>query len=1492
MKAAFLLISVSVSLSVSGQTPKSFSSDPAKFMTELTRFIEETDKEEGKTVDETFKPVWTGGGFTADQQSTVIKTCNAMLKKRLKALPDFKGYIRSLVSFAGARPSGDVFDAWHASIEKTLSLPSRNFVLFITASGLLFRDNTLYESVSTRWYFTSSDFRFEFDSLPKVTVISTDLNCSARGDSSVVRSTRGSFYPTRKLFAGQGGKVNWQRAGFDESYARAELRSYTVDVTGSDFTADSAVFYCTSYFSQPLLGRYSDKILANASEENASYPRFQSYATDLEVRNIHPGVDYSGGFSIIGNRIMGYGNREASAYITIGREGKLFFRAASYSFAIRKDRITSDNASVSFYLDQDSIYHPSLTLKYMVDDREMTLIRAEEGKSQAPYMDSYHQLDMYFDGLYWKVNEPLINMKMISAAEESKAVFESANYFRKNRFQQLQGIEEVHPLFRVKQYCENHGTRDVYSEDLAREMHLPVAEVRNMLIRFSNSGFVAYDSREDMAIVKDRLYYYLMANVGKVDYDVIRFESVIKALPNASLNLLNNEMTLRGMAPVVLSDSQNVVIYPKEQEIKLKKNRDFAFAGKVRAGRFEFHGKEFGFEYQTFKINLNNVDSLRLKVESDDPKEVDYYGNRKLVYVRSVLENINGDLLIDNMINKSGLKEYPEYPVFNSRKDSYVFYDRPYIQQGVYDRDRFYFHLDPFTIDSLDNFSREGLRFGGEFVSAGIFPDFRDSLKLQPDLSLGLVRETGPSGWPAYSGKGTFTNTLTLSNEGLYGDGTLDYLTSHSVSNTFLFLPDSMNTLAERFTNRKTELGGVEFPDVLGDAVRLHWEPYKDFMDVYRVSTDIAMYNDQVKMTGDLTLAPAGMTGRGTMQFVTSELESNRFKYKKDVFDADTSNFRLNSDETSTLAFATNNVQSHIDFTKRYGEFKSIAGGSIVNFPLNQYISFIDQFKWFMDEKELELSSSEELESKEVSDTVATNITLSGSEFVSLDVRQDSLRWKAPYARYSLKDYLIKAEKVAVIQTADAFVIPDSGKVVVERYAKMRTLNNARIIANTTTKYHTVYNSVVNILGRKRYEASGDYDYVDENKVKHHFHFDNIGVDTAFQTVASGELSNEEGFPLSNNFLFKGSVELTASHQFLTFSGYAKPNIRCDKITQNWIRFKGDINPENVSIPVNSPVTDAGQKLSAAIAQASDSTGIYAAFLMPKQKASDLEVISAAGVLYFDKLDKKFKITTEERLQRPSDPGNFLSLDDARCLVYGEGKLDFGSQLGQVGLKTVGNVTTNLNNDSTSVNIMAAVDFPFEEDALKVMWDELSNNALLEPTVDVGRAGYERGIIELAGKEKAEKIITELTLYGSFKKMPEELRHTLFLSDLTMAWDDGTRSYRSIGKIGVGSIDKVSVNRKMKGFVEIVHKRTGDALYIYLEPEEGTWYYFGYARGLMQTLSSNSAFNEVINKLKPDKRVSKEKDKPDFEYMLTTDRAVKNFLKKMQPQPSQPSEGQ
>ena len=115
-------------------------------------------------------------------------------------------------------------------------------------------------------------------------------------------------------------------------------------------------------------------------------------------------------------------------------------------------------------------------------------------------------------------------------------------------------------------------------------------------------------------------------------------------------------------------------------------------------------------------------------------------------------------MLIDAPKNHSGFGKASTFPQFQSFKESYTYYDKKTIFKGVYDRDKFYYKLDPFTMDSLDNFRNEGLIFEGEFSSAGIFPTFREQLSLQPDYSLGFVRKTPPGGFQVYGGKAKFEN--------------------------------------------------------------------------------------------------------------------------------------------------------------------------------------------------------------------------------------------------------------------------------------------------------------------------------------------------------------------------------------------------------------------------------------------------------------------------------------------------------------------------------------------------------------------------------------------------------------------------------------------------------------------------------------------------------------------------------------------------------------
>jgi hypothetical protein len=381
-----------------------------------------------------------------------------------------------------------------------------------------------------------------------------------------------------------------------------------------------------------------------------------------------------------------------------------------------------------------------------------------------------------------------------------------------------------------------------------------------------------------------------------------------------------------------------VVIYPKNQELVVHKNRNFDFAGRIMAGRFEFFGKKFDFDYDKFKINLDNVDSLRLRVESDDKDE---FGKVQLKKVKTVIENVIGDILIDHPYNKSGSKSLAQYPVFNSVKNSYAYYDKGSILNAVYNRSNFYFQLDPYQVDSLDNFSNSGLIFDGTFVSANILPDIREKLSLQEDYSLGFKRKTEESGIPIYESKGTFINKLQMSHKGLRGTGEIKYITTTAKSDDFVFYPDSVNAFCRSLTVKPETIGKVEYADVEAADVKLHWEPYKPGKFEFQQTTQaISMYSGESKLKGKIAIGEDGMTGAGTLEFAAAEIESKQFRFKKEDFKSDTASFAFTArdvvkeDGTKEVAIKTDNVKADVSFKNRMGQFKSNAEDSYIEFPV------------------------------------------------------------------------------------------------------------------------------------------------------------------------------------------------------------------------------------------------------------------------------------------------------------------------------------------------------------------------------------------------------------------------------------------------------------------------------------------------------------------------------------------------------------------------------
>jgi hypothetical protein len=1467
------------SLQVSAQT-KAFTNDQAVFLQEMTTFLVEADKKEGKPfMEQEFAPAWNGAFFNQAQRTRIVDLANVMLKKRFEAFPGFRDYLGSLVAFVGGGRSAADLETYMTCLENAAkSSRKQNLSDLIAMSASLFKDNTFYKGASVQWQSSSPNFTFAFDSVPKVVFANLDLRCLAKGDSLVVRQTSGTYYPTQGIWRGKGGRIDWVRAGLKPTATFATwTRPYEVKVKGSEIEVDS-VSFSDPYFDKGLLGKVQDKLLANVKVENASYPRFESYDRRKKIRDIMEGVDFEGGFSFQGAKLLGYGTREEPAFLVFYKDKQPFIVTSGMIYTIEPDKINGEDVSVSIRMEKDSIFHPSVNVRFRKDKKLLTVIKREEGLSLAPFYDSFHELDMHFEELRWKQGDPMLEISNLQGSSQTKTLFESNNYFKRARYEAMLGVDAIHPLSRLREFSKKVG-EEFSATDFAVHTKLQKPQVIPMLFDMAIKRYISYDPETEMVHVLPRLGEHVLASAKKIDYDVLQFTSNADDGVNGTINLLNYDLALKGVARIILSDSQDVKIYPSDKAVTIKKGRDFTFGGKISAGKLNFHGKEYYFHYDPFIIDLLNVDSVSFYADSFEP---DANGEYALVRVKNVLEKVSGTLEIDEPSNKSGIQvvdrnghtegRYPAFPKFNSAQESFVFYDRKNIQNGAYVRDKFYYRSDPFLIDSLDNFTNTGLHFPGILMSGGIFPDIRETLRLQPDYALGFVRSTGDGGLPIYGKKAKFADTLKLDNKGLHGYGDFTYLTTIAHSKDLYFTPDTAFGVSDTLYNGAAASPTMKVPNVHASNVFIRFEPAQDVLMATQLTVPMVMYDKMAYLHGKTELTPKGMTGAGLIDFTNATLKSKLFQFETMKLHADTSDFRLTEGDTSSIAFRTDNVNATVKLDERLGEFVSNGKETKVEFPVNQYMCYMDRFKWFMDQGDLELESDQKVAA------VNEDLQLSGTNFISTRADQDSLSFMAPKARYDLKQHLITANDVQFIQVADALITPDSNRVRIRRNAEIDPITNAVITANAITKHHRIYNATANIKAKRNYNASGDYDYVDETKKAFKFHFADIKVDTAYQTYAKGTIGEEEHFQLSPAFDYHGDVLLQAASKELTFAGSTRILHDCAGIGKEWMRFSGKIDPNEVFIPVGDSLGSTNSDVVSGIFLTSeDPFKPYGTFLSRREAKADRTIIAARGLLFYDKAKKNYLIGSKDKIRQADLPGDLVTLSVESCALAANGRIGTGTDLGRVKVEDFG--TLDYRGDSAKVmaQVSMYLDFFFHDNAL----EKMAQDVLTYPeqkTVDIAKTPYERSIREVLGKEKSDKLISELSIKGEIKRLPDELVKPIVFADVKMRWNAEEQSWQSQGPIGIATILKKPVFRTVKGKIEFQRKRSGDAMHILLMLDEQTYWFFSYARGQMLVYSSDAGWNTMLSELKEDKmQQESKKDEAEFRFMLTGKRKVDEF---------------
>lgn len=1530
MKNFYLTILVTLFVGIhqaTAQRLEQFSENHNEFIAELENYMTASKRKVMEDTYKEFESVFMGGTFSEEEAKQILKTGNLMLNQRMTASPYFSDYLTALTMVKKIDNGEQRFKDWHAVLDGMLTdIENRKlkpFQEFLEFSIAFFQENALRSSTigGTSWFAIADNYQIKYEEkLPSIAFEKLDLLASRRDDSILIHETSGEYFPVDQIWKGAGGRVTWERHGMDEN-VYVELGEYSFETKKSLYDVESAKLHYPLFFgNQTIEGHFSDKLVALNDATGGSFPRFESKEQFLDIDNIGDGVKFRGGFRMHGPTIYGFGSKENKANLQIYNTSEdLVFDGDAELFTIRREeRIVGQSVESALYFGRDSIYHPSVNIRFEIPTKQIQLNRGQRGSDRNPFANSMHQVNINAENITAYVNQDsvIIGKKTIAIAKKQDVTFESNAYFEKSEYQRIQNIATANPIAIMKVTAEHEGSKFIDANLLAERINsrFTVENIQSLLYDLVAKGFINYDSDKQEVEVKDKVFHYTNADENRVDYDIMNIRSSTDST-NAILNLRNSSIIIDGVDNLELSRRQRVGIKPYGDQLVLKKNRNVDFDGKLFAGYSSFIGQNFKFDYEKFQINMDSVRYFDLfipdTVQLEDPRQ------KKAYSIASRIENVSGVLLIDAPHNKSGKENIPMFPSLQTKDYSYVYYYTRAAQDSAYLRDSFYFKLDPFSFNQLDQFAKDDIKFDGHLHSSDIFPIFDETLKIQADSSLGFLTQTPAEGYPAYRGKGNYKKDIILNSKGLQGKGELKYLGASVNSEDFIFMPKQMKASAKRFDLEEDRASAVEVPQVRGVDVNIDWRPYKDSMYVRSAEAPFNLFKENNhQLEGMLILTPGGLKGNGVLDWDRATMTSDLFSFGAFSAQADTTEISIKALDADEIALQTSNVNGTVDFDKKTGIFTANDEFLTTTLPYNAYSTSMNEFTWDMEEETIEFESDE--------DNLGT--------FTSIHPDQDSLVFQGRTSTYDLKTNELNIGGVPFIVSSDAFIYPDSGLVKILPEGKMTTLENARIVADTLNKYHVINRATVEVKGRRVYNASGFYEYNIGDK-EQEFELQNIegrpvgkGSWTEKKSVtrATGEVTPDDKFYIDHKTEFQGTITLNADSKNLQFDGFAR--LDADKLPQKyWFTVSSEGDKNNLAIKYDVPKSYDGEPLRTGLFLSKETAQMYPRVMMPLYFRKDRPILPAEGFFKYDQAKDQFIFGDSTKVIANKLRGNYFVFKNQDGSVEAEGKFNIGSDLKYVSVEAAGRAQTvfpppppEVNEDIMEIDedmmilddttatsaipepeaapiqpltaeLMAGIRLIVPDKLLKIIQTDFESSSFdARPIAYLTDLNfYKKAVAEFLPGTKEEELAGVFgTLSTSGLEMPKKDNdYTFLFSKLEMKWDPAYQSFVTTDKnSGLVSIAGQTINKKIECHVEFKMPSTegDDRLYLYIKSPSQLFYFFGFKQGILSVTSNNPSFMDEVLALKAKEAIQKMDDGETYEIQDVAPGEANRFVRRIQ----------
>lgn len=1409
--------------------------------------------------------VWNSAFFTESEKENVGALFQSLRDLRVAVNPELKNFVQSVNAF-GKRNEKENLNVWLNGLKKALEAAERKKTVvkdYLVSTAPVVCDHILYSGAGHKW-FVRGACKWSASAPVRLDFADADLVCATPKDTVIIRGTNVGWEMNADKARGKGGVVNWKNT---QEGLKADISSYTVDMKISEYTADSVLFRYESKYGRPILGRLKDNASKFDRGKNRPYPEFTSYAMDIKLDSLFPDLSYQGGITYAGVKLSGFGSEEKPACLHVSPNDTINMYLYSTQFLIDSMRVVSGNAALNIDMKSGKIVHPGLNFAYTAPNHTVMLKRISDQSLHQPFKDSYHKILFDMEQVEWPLDSNHMKFSMSSRSGLIKAVIESENFFSDDVYDDIQGMDEVNPLNGLLR-CAAELKSDVFTvADYASFIKKPADQLRKQVLLLSYKDFLTYDETKDQIALRQRLFDYTKARVGKQDYDNIRFVSHPKTKENrvnALLDVRNFSFRIFGVEKFTISEAKDVYVEPSDKSVMMYRNRDMAFNGKLKAGMFDMYGNNLFFSYDNYTINLAKVDSTGMYLENQVTHK---RGER----VNSLIRDISGNIVIDKPDNKSGKKENENFPVLNSTKESYVYFDAPDIQNGNYKRDSFYYVIKPYAIRGINNGANFRYAFNGTLVS-NILPPIADTLRLMKDKTLGMNYNTPAAGLKLY-GEGNLKGSVVLNHKGFTAKADVDLNQSAFRSDTILMLPKQMRANTDMLVVRAVSM---QRPEAKGERVRLKYLSDSGNLQATSTVKPFDAYKNRVKHSGTLFVYKNLLDADGQLTIGDAAMQSKLFNLQADNILSAHAGLTLSSVTNSDIQLNTPDVQANVDLAADKGKFVNNTETNKAQFSSNRYACSFKSFTWYMKEAYLNIGIEDTNELNRIWKIENTDdIPEQGRNiFVSTDRRTDSLSFIAPLAKYNLKTGLIDCHWINHLDVANGRFYPDKGDVFVSDSGNIREFTGGRLLCERSGAGKLLTDVTFKLKGRYQFSGSGNYDYVSEEKKTSVIRFSELGTDTARLIYAKATITPEKPLLLNDGLSYKGTITLYSQKTDFFYKGFVGLTADDTYLKHNWFAVDTYFQFGRVRVPVQiENRDDKNQRIFNGIFLNVDKTiRPYAAFQSNRAFYNDDLLIGGKGELAWLGKEKRYVIC-----DTAVDKYYNYCYHPETSTVSAFGQLGVAITAPGVYQNATGDISYDLKEEKLGIlNMLYLVDFSL----LSKM-----ESALLKDFTDkkVKTIGHNSSLFaklySIYGKAAMPEVSKQLA--RSSNNLPDSLDRLFVFDSLDFQWDEKNRSYVSDGKAKLLAIRHKPVDREMDMAMEIVRRKGRDELFIYIYSDK-IWYYFEYSGGVLYTLSSNAEYNTILQNEKADKKIVQTKEKATlYTITLCPDSKRQRFLKRM-----------